>query len=108
MDATQAAFVQQAMGIQADKAVPPIPELLKQIVDGLKKLGDKGLSGARAHSTQMHLAGIVSMIKFELDQNSIADKITGNNLTQVQLDAAKEAANKTVTNAAGNTLGSLA
>lgn len=108
MNATQMAAVTRGMGFVADPVIPPIPDLLKGIVEGLKALGDKGLSGAKADATQRHLAGVLSMIKSEASQNAVADKINNNNDAQAKLDAEKAALNKNVQGAGAGSLGALA
>ena len=108
MDAFQSKALNTALGLVPEPPLPPVNDLLKSIVEALKKLGDKGMNSARTDSTQRHLAGLLSTINAEIAERSLAEKITANNEAQAQLKARGAALNQSVADAAKPTLGTLA
>ena len=96
-----------AMNLIPQKPIPTLEESLTAFVNGMKKLGDKGLSGARADMTRRHLAGVVTMVNQEIAEIERNEKIEALNAQKADL-AAKAKSLNVISNApVANSLGSL-
>ena len=108
MDARQAEYLKNALGIKAAPPLPSINDSLKAIVAGLKELGEEGLTGAQKWGAEAHLAAIASGIKLQVEQRKVADKVDANNLAEAKAQADKAARDKALRAETSGTLGNLA